>query len=393
MPKLLLRKKENITYLILWVLLFLTPVLSLYIRSHNAPGLGFQWEEVFSVWKTFLLLLVVFLIHNFLLAPLLVEKKKTWLYLGMAICLVAVFVLIECAGRPDHGVPYGQVVPPEFRAEGVQPGQPGPRKPDFKPDFSEDSAKMLKERNDVNVRHHVGPDGPPVFFGEKDWVSALVIILLFGMNLGIKLYCKSEEDDKALQEIEKDRLEQQLVYLQGQVNPHFFMNTLNNIHALVDIDPEEAKQSIVELSKMMRYLLYEANHKTIAVSKEIQFIKDYITLMRLRFTDKVRIDATFPDTVPSAEVTPMLLIPFVENAFKHGISYQKDSFVKLDISISGNHLLMTCGNSKVTDRTAPVGGVGITNARKRMDLVYGTNYVLDIDDGEDTYTVKLEIPL
>ena len=118
--------------------------------------------------------------------------------------------------------------------------------------------------------------------------------------------------------LEKENLNQQLEYLKYQINPHFFMNTLNNIHALVDIDPEKAKTTIVELSKMMRYLLYEGNNSLIPLHREVEFLRNYITLMKLRYTDKVKIDTDIPVSLPDRRLPPLLLITFVENAFKHG---------------------------------------------------------------------------
>ena len=105
------------------------------------------------------------------------------------------------------------------------------------------------------------------------------------------------------------------------------MNTLNNIHALVDIDTGKAKSTIVELSKLMRYVLYEASNKTILLSREIQFLENYVTLMSLRYPDRVSIEKNFPLEVPEVQIPPLLFVSFVENAFKHGISYRKESFV------------------------------------------------------------------
>lgn len=134
------------------------------------------------------------------------------------------------------------------------------------------------------------------------------------MNLGVMLFFKSNKDEAELQLLEKQNLQQQLEYLKYQINPHFFMNTLNNIHALVDIDPEEAKTTIVELSKMMRYILYEGNKPIIPLQREIQFLENYITLMKLRYTNKVKITLNIEKNIPDYGVPPLMLITFVENA-------------------------------------------------------------------------------
>jgi LytS/YehU family sensor histidine kinase len=216
---------------------------------------------------------------------------------------------------------------------------------------------------------------------------------MIGMNLGIKLYFKNDSDDKRMQVLERQNLKQQLEYLKYQINPHFFMNTLNNIHALVDIDPEKAKATIVELSKMMRYLLYEGNNSLIPLQREIQFLHNYITLMRLRYTDKVTIKTDVPEQIPEKQIPPLLLITFIENAFKHGVSYQQDSYINIGILFSDDRLHFECTNSKHPQKQSEQGGVGLTNVKRRLALIYGSDYTLDINDGDDVYEVKLDIPL
>lgn len=113
------------------------------------------------------------------------------------------------------------------------------------------------------------------------------------------------------------------------------MNTLNNIHALVDIDPEKAKDTILELSKMMRFVLYEGDKKGVPITREFDFIRNYVTLMKLRYTDKVEVKVELPAEVPDYELPPLMLITFIENAFKHGISYQHASFIHVKAGIEG----------------------------------------------------------
>lgn len=130
-----------------------------------------------------------------------------------------------------------------------------------------------------------------------------------------------------LKELEHQHLESELKYLKYQLNPHFFMNTLNNIHALVDIDSEKAKKTIIELSKLMRYVLYEANKSQISLKYEIQFLENYIALMKLRYTEHLDIQTEFPLIVPHVQIPPLLFISLLENAFKHGVSYRESSYI------------------------------------------------------------------
>ena len=238
-----------------------------------------------------------------------------------------------------------------------------------------------------------GRHNPPIFIGEHDILSIVVLILMFGANLGTKYYYRSRSDQRKLEELEKQNLEQQLEYLRYQINPHFFMNTLNNIHALVDIDPSKAQETILELSKMMRFVLYEGDKSGVPLTKEFSFIRTYAKLMELRYTDKVKITVDVPNEAPDKTIPPLMLISFIENAFKHGISYQHDSFVDMKASIDGDYLLFTCINSKAEKPNQEKGGVGLTNVRKRLDLLYDKRYKLDIKDEPDIYTVVLKLPL
>ena len=234
---------------------------------------------------------------------------------------------------------------------------------------------------------------PPPIVGERDILAIIVLILMFGANLGIKSYFRSREDRKRLTVLEHENLEQQLEYLRYQINPHFFMNTLNNIHALVDIDPEQAKDTILELSKMMRFVLYEGNKKGVPLSREFDFIRHYVTLMQLRYTDKVKIALNLPQESPDRQIPPLLLITFIENAFKHGISYQHESFIEIKVSIEDDKLTFTCRNSKADLSNDEEGGVGLTNVRKRLNLLYDRHYTLRIEDAPYTYSVNLVISL
>jgi len=235
---------------------------------------------------------------------------------------------------------------------------------------------------------------PPLIFGQHDLIAMIVLLLMLGMNIALKLYFRQRGDHKRMEELEKQNLEQQLEYLKYQINPHFFMNTLNNIHALVDIDPEKAKATILELSKMMRFVLYEGNKKGVPLDREIAFLQNYITLMKLRYTDKVKINVNTPSALPNKEVPPLMFITFVENAFKHGVSYRQESFIDIEIIITNDSTLkFTCKNSKIPKEEDKHGGVGLTNVRQRLELIYGNNYTLNIQDESNSYTVNLTISL
>ncbi|MBO4827342.1 MAG: histidine kinase [Prevotella sp.] len=428
--------KENLVYVALWGILFLTPVLAAYLRvaadlksTATPPSVGqggfISWAEVFPVWRIYAVFLVFFLVHNFLLAPLLVYKHKKKLYFSSVVLLMAVFFLYQCANRPDMKKDRGERIeglgnlqfdnlqftishltnnqhptPPPM--DGMMPppkpggSPPAPRRGDVAPN---DPTPLLPPlgRDGVGSTQHPTPmDGmhrPPLFFGQHDIVMLVVLILMLGMNLGVKLYFKSSSDAKKLDELQTKNLEQQLEYLKYQINPHFFMNTLNNIHALVDINPEKAKETILELSKLMRYVLYEGAKPAVPLQKEVDFLNNYITLMRIRYTDRVKITTDMPATLPDKNVPPMLFITFVENAFKHGVSYSKDSFINVSMSVVDKRVEFICENSKTEAANDEQGGVGLTNVKQRLNLIYDNEYTLNINDAPDVYDVHLSIPL
>ena len=200
-------------------------------------------------------------------------------------------------------------------------------------------------------------------------------------------------DEEALKELEHQHLQSELQYLKYQINPHFFMNTLNNIHALVDMDAGKAKRTIVELSKLMRYVLYEASNRTILLSREIQFLDNYIALMKLRYTGRVRIECCMPDEVPEVQIPPLLFISFVENAFKHGVSYQEESFIRVFMSVEDGRLAFRCSNSNHGRSVEQHHGIGLENIRKRLRLLFGQDYTLSINERDDSFNVLLIIPL
>lgn len=401
-------RQENIIYLLLWSILFYAPVISLYVRSSNDANITFQWSEIFMIWRRFYIYLFLFLLHNFLIAPILVYRQKRLVYTCIIAIILGCFIIYQCNERPKEmpgppGMEMGEdgklhelsEMPPPF-----ENGEFVPEK-EIHPEDNMESEGNFNHDGPAPDGHKPmrGPDGkvrphnPPMIIGEHDIISTIILFLMLGMNVGIKLYFRTREDQKKLIELEKENLEQQLEYLKYQINPHFFMNTLNNIHALVDIDAEKAKSTILELSKMMRFILYEGNKNGVPLTREFEFIRNYITLMRLRYTEKVSINVDLPTLVPDKMVPPLMLITFIENAFKHGVSYQHESFINIKVVVKGNNLLFTCRNSKADKPNQEKGGVGLTNVRQRLNLLFDDNYSLDITDENDIYNVQLTIPL
>lgn len=367
-------RKEHIIYTLMWIALYLSPLMGIYMRMSGNPHIVFSWDEIINAWEFNTVWIVLFAIHNFLLAPLLIIKRRTWLYTALVVVLLVATMFTLSAIRPSHSKK-----------------RPAPQRYECCEHNCMNAEMMASKQQPPPMRE----GGPLMMFGPGEMVAFFGGLLLMGMNLGVKLYFRSQEATKAITQIEKHALERQLQYLKYQVNPHFFMNTLNNIHALVDIDPERAKTSIVELSKLMRYVLYEGNNKLTSLSREVQFLRNYVQLMSMRYTGNVSISLDVPEVLPDSMLPPLLLVIFVENAFKHGISYRTKSFVEISLQPHGDRLLFSCRNSRpeIKHDENMKGGVGLSNVRRRLDLLFPGNYTLDIKEQEDTYTVHLDIPL
>ena len=367
-------RKEHIIYTLMWIALYLSPLMSIYMRMSGNPHIDFSWYEILNAWKFNTVWIVLFAIHNFLLAPLLIVKRRTWLYTALVVALLVATMFTLSAMRPSDS----RMLHAPQRSECCEHD-------------CMDAEMMASKQQPPPMRE----GGPLMMFGPGEVVIFFGGLLLMGMNLGVKLYFRSQEDADILSQIEKHALERQLQYLKYQVNPHFFMNTLNNIHALVDIDPERAKASIVELSKLMRYVLYEGNNRLTPLSREVQFLRNYVQLMSMRYTGNVSISLDVPEVLPDSMLPPLLLVIFVENAFKHGISYRTKSFVEISLQPHGDRLLFSCRNSRpeIKHDENMKGGVGLSNVRRRLDLLFPGNYTVDIKEQEDTYTVHLDIPL
>ena len=369
------KRSELILYLVLWAILYAAPGFSLYVNKLSAHTSQFDWAGLLSAWRLLSIFFAAFCIHNFLVAPLLVYRNRSWLYGCAAVVLIASFLTFQSFSHPH---PNGEKPPMKPMEETMMP----------RPGNPPDEIKPLPPKHGDKGRI----DNPHAF-GGQDSVALIIVCLLFGLNVGAKYYFKSVADRKRFEAIERNSLNAQLSYLKYQINPHFFMNTLNNIHALVLIDPEKANRMIETLSKLMRYVLYDGNRSMAPLQKELSFVEHYVELMRVRFTENVRIDMEFPAVVPDVSVPSLLFGTFIENAFKHGVSYESGSFIEIRFDADADGVRFTCRNSRLPEKADSHGGVGLDNARKRLQLIYGNEYTLDIHASEKEYCVMLTLPV
>ena len=232
-----------------------------------------------------------------------------------------------------------------------------------------------------------------LFIGEiyvQGFITAFKFLLDWGRN------------QKRMRELQKHNFETELDFLRSQVQPHFFFNTLNNLYSLTLDKSDLAPDTVIKLSELMSYVIYDGKHKKVHLSKEVGYIQNYLDLERLRFGDKLKTTFTVKGQVNHQKIAPLLMLPFLENSFKHGAGDGIDE-IKIDIGleINAQDVRFTVENQKFDQfRQASPGpyhhighnGVGIENIKRRLNLIYGDQYQLNIKDESDHYTVTLKIP-
>ena len=399
---------ERLIYAVIWLIVFLSPLVIAYWAMNTQIDQGFNWTAIGRVWiYSILPFFLLFCLNNFWLAPYFLLRKKYVRYAISVIAALSIFIWLDITfihrGTID-GFPFGTPAQMMERRDRQSGERSFTRAPDFQQEESpqRDESKRERPQDDPSrsrcPSREEGPGGmrPQPFVGLMLMPAIfriLVATLMIGFNIAIKFLFKSMQDEEVMKELERRQLQSELEYLKYQINPHFFMNTLNNIHALVDINKVQAKKAIVELSKMMRYVLYEANNKTIPLSREVLFLNNYIELMKLRFIETVNVKVSLPEDIPEIEIPPLLYISFIENAFKHGVSYRSDSLIYVAMQVEEESLVFTCSNSNNGKSEEQHRGIGLDNIQKRLKLLYNDNYTLSINESPESFNVLLIIPL
>jgi two-component system LytT family sensor kinase len=221
--------------------------------------------------------------------------------------------------------------------------------------------------------------------------SSAVFFLVFTVSTCSRVIQEWLGIESKRQEIENEKLATELSFLKSQINPHFLFNTLNNIYSLALVRSEATADAVLKLSSIMRYVLSETKHETVALEKEIQFIKHYIELQKVRLTDKVTIEFIVEGETEKMEIAPLLLIPFVENAFKYGISTKEKSKLLFVIKEHENNIYFTSENRVVfrdkgnDDNT----GIGLKNTKRRLELLYPQKHTLSVSEENNLFIVNL----
>lgn len=342
---------ETAIHIIIWSVFFI-----FLIFFSPVPREAFSFGLILKSSGTFLFFFIlIFYLNYFILIEKLIVNKKIVVFIGVNILLIVLCSILNDTLR----IPFPE--PPQGH--------------DFRP---MGNGMMKPERGGMMTFMMAGP-----------------YLLSVVMSVSIKITQRWFRAETERKETENKNLESELMHLRYQLQPHFFFNSLNNIYSLISISPEKAQEAVHSLSKLMRYLLYETGHKKVELSQEILFLKKYIQLMELRFTDKTKVSVQFPSICNNSNVAPLLFLPMIENAFKHGVSATQPSYISFEMTIKNNQLFFLSKNSNFpkSDTDKSGSGIGLDNLEKRLKLLYPDKYDLKKGVKEDMYWITLRIEM
>ncbi|RZJ72283.1 histidine kinase [Flavobacterium sp.] len=327
----------------IWALLFSLPYVLL-------SGQGFETERTFEhLWAPLAFYALIFYTNYAILVDRFLVRRKVFVFVLLNLALIALFIWLK------------------FEMRDLMSGHPGGPKP--------------------------GGNPPPLrFFIYLDGISFLVPVLF---AIGLRIFDRWIRSESERKESENARLATELQHLKYQLQPHFFFNSLNNIYSLVDISPEQAKETIHSLGVLMRYLLYDTNSEFVPLRKEVDFMKQYIALMDLRTSSKTVVKADFPHVVDEVRVAPLLFISLIENAFKHGVSATGNSELDFRLSVSDGKVIFESanGNFRKRENDRSGSGIGLQNLRKRLELLYPNKHSFAFGNDAEVFRTKLVIDL
>ncbi|MCL7764640.1 histidine kinase [Polaribacter sp. Z014] len=339
-------KNKNITlfsHILVWLVLFSMPYLLSYGQEQDLNRI------IAHFWVPITFYAIIFYVNYFILIDKYLFSNKTVQFVLINVLIIALSITFK---ETIEDFLFGESLKRSAKMEGV---------------------------------------GPPIKMFIYIQMLSYMAPLLF--SIAIKTTKRWVQTEAARKEAANFKLKSELQHLHYQLQPHFFFNSLNNIYALVDISPDQAKTSIHSLSKLMRYMLYETNVELISLSKEIDFMKKYIDLMKLRVSDKTIVNYHFPSEETGIKVAPLLFISLIENAFKHGVSASKPSTIEISISTQEKTVLFTIENDdfpkKSDDKSG--SGIGLVNIEKRLALLYPNKNSFKTFVKDNRFVAQLEI--
>jgi two-component system LytT family sensor kinase len=339
-----------IIHALLWMIIIVVPLFLFQSPEHKT-----NWAMQAFAWTW---LILIFYFNYFLLIPKLLNKSR-FLFYGFSI-----FTLIILSFTLAYGMQGRTTLIAELKSSNF----PAPRE-----GYEVLASSMLKGRGAV---------------------AMIACFLIIAISTSIKVTEQWHANEKARKEMETQKLSAELSLLKQQINPHFFFNTLNSIYSLASRKSDKTPEAIIKLSELMRYIIYESDRETVPLKKELDYISNYVELQRLRIKDEVEVIYTTGGEYNDIMIEPMLLLPFIENAFKHGIDYSQNSKILISVIISTTNLVMIVDNpliKKLTFSIEESSGKGLANSRKRLDLLYPDRHELKISEANDRFKIELKL--
>lgn len=390
-----------------WCLLFFLPVLLYPVRINDN---WFYTREI--VDKS--ILIILFYTNYYLLIPRLFERKRYLAYTGIIVLAFVIYLgshmalrfhFMGGAGGPMVRIynaasgPVDTLVNPVVYSEFVDNGV---QKVKF--DTNMPVRRRIAERGVAVMGQPAIPMGmmpgevmlfgiprPMVMLSFNRTLSSFALMLLMGGFIRLAYsFIRNQNEKKAL---ENANLNAEVNFLKSQINPHFLFNTLNSIYAQAHSRSENTEFSILKLSELLRYVLYDSGAEKVELTRDIQYINNYIDLQRLRLSNRIQLDYAVEGNLDGLSIAPMLLISFIENAFKHGISYTQPGSILIHIKTEQQELHLLVHNPLVEKDGFVPGGLGLKNVTRRLALLYPGRHKLDIIRTPDTHIVNLKLDL
>lgn len=243
---------------------------------------------------------------------------------------------------------------------------------------------------------HAGPEDekmkPDPYM--RYWGDMLIDLLVIGLSVAVKVTQRWYQDTMNMEKLKAAQFEADLRNLRSQLNPHFLFNTLNNIYSLIAIDKGKAQDSVLRLSNLLRYILYENNTPFVPICRDLEFTNDYIDLMKLRVGENVKLSVSITGRESKDAIAPLLFMTLIENAFKHGVSNDQESFIRINILVeNGKGVLCTIENSicQGSNIETKNSGIGLANLEKRLELLYPHKHDLHITKVNNCFAVRMRV--
>lgn len=380
-----LKSSVIIAHITGWLICLSLPLLFISGQTGDRKALSILFSTDYLVFLVTYVALFYF--HTTFLFPRLYFRKQYVLYF-LAVFLLLIMVnfmrpfdhLFTQLPRPVHDQRWH---PPMPRGSG-EAAMPPPKP------LGSGEATMHPPMPPGSGEAGMQPPGkPPV---KIDMVSDFLFLLTISLSIATETTRRWRQTEKRALYAETRKTQAELSFLKAQINPHFLFNTLNNIYSLAMTRNENTAMSIMKLSNMLRYVTEDTRHDYVLLESEIDCLRDYIDLQKLRLTTKTKVNFSVTGSPGIKCIAPLVLLPFLENAFKYGVSNHEPSEINIQLNTSEHHIHFFCSNKlfRITPDTSRTG-IGISNTRQRLDHLYPDKYELQISEDNGAYAITLQL--